>query len=69
MFFRMAAERYIIIDTDSRFRGLEDYLDANPISSSFHSTVNTIPGGTLKHVYNSIKKKQFHLSKKMKIQH
>ena len=60
----MAAERYIIIGTDSRFRGLEDYLDANPISSSFHSTVNTIPGGTLKHVYNSIKKNSFTYQRK-----
>ena len=64
----MTAERYRIIGTDSRFRGLEEYLNANPISNSFHSIVNATPGGSLKHVYN-IQLKQFQLSKKMKIQH
>ena len=49
------AERDIIISTDSRFRGLEDYLLQNHIPGSRTLAVKVLPGGTLLYCYNQTK--------------
>lgn len=58
------AERHIVIGTDSRFRGLEDYLLSNPITGSSTTSVNTLPGGRLLSVYNSVKTTVLAIKKK-----
>ena len=49
------AERDIIVATDSRFRGLQDYLFQNRIPGSRTTAVKVLPGGTLLSCFHKIK--------------
>ena len=49
------AERHVIIVTDSRCRGLEDYLLQNHIPGSSTTTVKVLPGGTLLSCFHQLK--------------
>ena len=49
------ADRHIVIATNSRFRGLEDYLLQNRIPGSRTTIVKVIPGGTLLSCYYALK--------------
>ena len=49
------AEQHVIVATDSRFRGLEDYLLQIHIPDSSTTTVKVIPGGSLLNCFHSVK--------------
>ena len=49
------ANRHVVIATDSRFRGLDDYLIHNHIPGSHTTKAELLPGGTLLSCYYKLK--------------
>ena len=57
------AQHHVVIVTDSRFRGVEDYLLQNHIPGSSTTTVKVVPGGSLMNCFHTVKS-SFHRIKK-----